>query len=89
MITTTAVLAQGITRESGQNIQDLVLPIIGSFLLIIIGGRLVAALMEERYGKMLSLIAGGVVVAGFVFLPDQAVGILKGLWNTFVSGGGA
>lgn len=73
----------GITAQSGEGLKDIVLGIIGSLLLILMAGRMLAAYAEERYGKMVSLVAGGAAVAGVAYFPDTAIAILKGLFSQF------
>ena len=88
MILADAMAQGGITAQSGEGLKNVLLGIIGSLLLIVVGGRMLAALTEERYGKMLSLIAGGAAVALFAYMPDVGVSILKG-FASMVTGGGA
>lgn len=80
----TMVLAQGLTPNSGTGLREIILGILGTLLIVVIAFRCFAAFTEERYGKMLGIIAAGIVVAGFVYFPSQAVGIFKGLWGAFV-----
>lgn len=79
------VMAQGggITAQSGEGLKNVVLGIIGSLLLIVMAGRMLASYTEERYGKMISLVAGGAAVAGVVYFPDTAISIVKGLFSQF------
>lgn len=80
------VVAQGLTPQSGTQLQNLVLPFIGSIFILFLAGRALGALLDERFGKMLSLFAAAIPVAGVVFLPEQSIEVLKGCY-TFVLGG--
>lgn len=76
----TMELAQ-LTPNSGTGLRRVILGILGTLLIVVIAIRVGVAFVEERYGKMLGIIAAAVVVAGFVYFPSQATSILKGLWN--------
>lgn len=80
----TMLLAQQLTENSGTQLRSIILGILGTLLIVVIAFRCFAAFTEERYGKMLGIVAAGIVVAGFVYFPSQAVGIFKGLWGAFV-----
>lgn len=88
MMASDIVLAQGLNPQAGINLQNLILPIIGAVLVIIIGARALGALVDEKYGKMVSLVAAAVVPALFIFVPDQGIAVLKGL-SSLLFGGGA
>lgn len=78
-------LAQaGLTANSADQFTKIILGIIGSLFLLVLGGRMLAAYGEERWGKMLSLLGGGIVVAGVCYTPDAVVSVLRGLFSTFV-----
>ena len=85
-MTTTVPLAAGgggLTAHSADAAKNVILGIIGSFLVVIVAGRSLSALASDQYGKMLSLAAGASVVALFTFFPDSGVGILKGFASMF------
>lgn len=74
-------LAQ-LNAGSGTNFRNIILGIIGTFAVVVLAARALGAFADERYGKMVTLLAAAVPVFGFCYFPDQAVEILKGLWSS-------
>lgn len=82
-----AVYFAELTGTTGLGLRNALLNILGSFLVLLVAFRAVALLADEKYGKMITLMLGGAVVAGFCFFPDQAIALLKALWITTFGGG--
>jgi hypothetical protein len=78
----TTVLAD-LTATSATNFRNIILGIIGTLATVVLAARTLGAFADERYGKMVTLIAAAVPVIGFSYFPDQTVSILKGLFSTF------
>ena len=74
----------GLTANSGTAVRNTILGIIGTFAVVVLAARSLAAFADERYGKLASLIAAAVPVMGFCYFPDATVGILKGLFSAFM-----
>lgn len=74
-------LAQ-ITDTTGQSLRHALLNILGSFLIVVIAFRAAALFLDDKWGRLVTLLLGGAVVAGFCFFPDQATDLLKSLWTT-------
>jgi hypothetical protein len=72
-----------LTANSGTTVRNTILGIIGTFAIVVLAARSLAAFADERYGKLGSLIAAAVPVTGFCYFPDQTVSILKGLFSAF------
>lgn len=81
------VVAQ-LDASSGTDLRDIVLGIIGTFVIVVLAARALAAFADERYGKMVTLILAAIPVIGFAYFPDSTVEILKGLFTSFAGGGG-
>lgn len=74
---------------SGTDARNIALGIIGTFAIVVLAARALAAFADERYGKMVTLIIAAIPVIGFAYFPDVTVNILKGLFTAFAGGGGA
>lgn len=84
----TVVLAQ-LDSNSGTDARNIALGIIGTFAIVVLAARALAAFADERYGKMVTLIIAAIPVIGFAYFPDVTVEILKGLFTAFAGGGGS
>jgi hypothetical protein len=82
------VLAQ-LNSTSGIDAANIALGIIGTFAIVVLAARALAAFADERYGKMVTLIIAAIPVIGFAYFPDLTVNILKGLFTAFAGGGNA
>lgn len=80
------VLAQ-LDSTSGTDARNIALGIIGTFAIVVLAARALAAFADERYGKMVTLIIAAIPVIGFAYFPDVTVNILKGLFTAFAGGG--
>jgi hypothetical protein len=74
---------------SGTDARNIALGIIGTFAIVVLAARALAAFADERYGKMVTLIIAAIPVIGFAYFPDVTVNILKGLFTAFAGGGNA
>jgi hypothetical protein len=72
---------------SGTDARNIALGIIGTFAIVVLAARALAAFADERYGKMVTLIIAAIPVIGFAYFPDVTVNILKGLFTAFAGGG--
>jgi hypothetical protein len=82
----TIVLAQ-LDANSGADARNIALGIIGTFAIVVLAARALAAFADERYGKMVTLIIAAIPVIGFAYFPDVTVNILKGLFTAFAGAG--
>ena len=81
------VLAAGtINATSLDSIKGIILGLCGTALIIILAIRALGYFANEKYGKFAGMAMAGVVVAGFVYFPDQLITMLKGLWSSIVGG---
>ncbi|TDQ00598.1 hypothetical protein [Labedaea rhizosphaerae] len=82
------IVAQGaLNSDSGAALAHVALGIIGSFILVILAFRALAAFADERYGKIVTCFLAAVPVFGFAYLPDQTRSLLSTLWSMFAGGG--
>lgn len=79
--------AAQLTPTSGTELRDVLLAVMGTFLLVVVAARGLAAFAEERYGKIVMLVLAAVPVAGVCYFPAQATELLKGLFTLFFGGG--
>ena len=77
-----------INATSGTDLANILLGIIGTFIMVVLAARALAAFADERYGKMVTLIAAAIPIIGFAYLPDVTLNVLKALFTTFVGGNG-
>lgn len=82
---TTINLAQ-LNANSGVNFRNIVLGIIGTLAVVVLAGRALGAFADERYGKLVTLLAAAIPVIGFCYFPDQTTSILKGLFTSIFGG---
>jgi hypothetical protein len=76
------VVAQ-LNATSGTGLRDIALAIIGTFAVVVLAARSLAAFADERYGKLITLVLAAIPVIGFAYYPDITVNILKGLFASF------
>jgi hypothetical protein len=86
MLLTVSTLADGFNQNSGVQLRNVFLAIIGTFGIIILAARSLAAMADERYGKMVTACLAAVPVFGIAYFPDQTLSILLGLWSAFWKG---
>jgi len=70
-----------LTANSGIAFRDIVLGILGTFTLIVLAARALAAYADDRYGKMVTLILAAVPVIGFCYFPDLTLEILQNMFQ--------
>ena len=81
-----AQLLADITAQSGSSLKTAILGICGTIFVIILAAKTLSAWAEEKYGKMVTLLVAGAVVAFVLFFPDQAVTVLKNIGSSIGSG---
>jgi hypothetical protein len=79
-------LLADITAQSGSSLKTAILGICGTIFVIMLAAKVLNAWAEEKYGKMVTLLVAGAVVAFVVFFPDQAVAVLKNIGSSIGSG---
>jgi hypothetical protein len=79
-------LLADITAQSGSSLKTAILGICGTIFVIILAAKTLSAWAEEKYGKMVTLLVAGAVVAFVLFFPDQAVTVLKNIGSSIGSG---
>lgn len=72
--------------NNGDAFKDWALAIIGNCALIVIAGRAVGYLAKQEWGAFITFAAAAVVVAGFVWAPDEAKTTLVGAWGLVAKG---
>jgi hypothetical protein len=86
LLTATTTWLADITPNTGHQLRDVMLGIVGTFALVVMAARALAAFADERYGKMITVFLGAVPIFGMAYFPDQVISILTGLWSTFTKG---
>lgn len=61
--------------------QELALKIVGNIFTVVFLVRALGAYIKKDWGDMISQIVFAVVLVGFIYFTDQAIGVLKFLWN--------
>lgn len=84
VVESTLFLAQ-LNATSGTSVRDIALGIIGTFAIVVLAARALAAFADEQYGKMVTLLLAAVPVFGFAYFPDSTVNILNGLFTAFTT----
>lgn len=82
------VLAQ-LNENSGDRLRDIILNIVGALTVAVMAARAAMALLDDRFGKMLGLLAGSALVLGICYFPDQFVDVSLGIFNSVTGGGSA
>ena len=82
----TSVLAQ-LKSDSFDALVDVILPLLGTLLLIVVGYRLFWAYVDDKPGKTLAAALGAIPAAMALFFPTETMDILKGLAQLIVGGG--
>lgn len=68
---------------TGSGLADAILVILGNIFVIILAGRGIQLWAKKEWGEMIGFLAGAVVVAAFIWLPDQMISLLQWFWNLF------
>ncbi|QFZ20575.1 hypothetical protein [Saccharothrix syringae] len=89
---TTIVTALGLAQTQPlqqinlDGIKDAIFALLGVLLMIVLGVRAFWSYMEDKPGKMVAQILGAMACGMFVFFPDTAENILKGVIQSIVGG---
>ena len=65
-----------------EGLKTTILAVLGTAFLIVLIVRIFNHWTKNDWGKMVGELVVAVVVAVFVFLPDTALGVIKGIANT-------
>lgn len=74
---------------TGTDLKDWVLLLAGNIFVVILAVRSVGYFAKREWGEFTGMIIAAVLVAGFVYFPDQAISVLKQVWQTFLGEGEA
>lgn len=67
---------------TGDGLKTAALVIIGNIFIVLLAAKALTYWAQERFGLLISCIAGAVVIAGFVWFPDQTKTILSSWWGS-------
>ncbi|ARZ69188.1 MULTISPECIES: hypothetical protein [Streptomyces] len=70
-----------IALSSGAELKSWVFLIAGNIFLIILAVRAIGHYAKREWGELLGHFLAGVVVAGFVFAPDESKDMLIAVWK--------
>lgn len=73
------LLAKGLTDAS--DLKDWVLLIAGNVFIIILVVRAIGYYAKREWGELIGHILIAVIVAGFIFTPNTAISLLRGIWE--------
>lgn len=68
---------------TGAGLTDAVLLILGNIFVIILAGRGLQLWAKKEWGEMVGFLAGAVLIAAFIWFPDQMINMLQFFWNAF------
>lgn len=71
---------------TGDVFTNWLLAILGNVFLLILVYRAVGHYARNEKGELLGHVALGILVAGFVYMPTQVVGIFKGAFSLITQG---
>jgi hypothetical protein len=86
MHTETTQYLAALSATSASGIAAIALGIIGTFAIVLLAARSLAAYADDRHGRMVTLIVAAVPIFFICYFPDQTVNILKALGTTFFGG---
>jgi len=66
---------------TGQAVKTAILLILGNVFIVLLAVRAVGAWARKEWGELVALVVGAVVVAGFIYFPDQIVNLLKTVYT--------
>lgn len=75
-----------ITGITGDAFKDWVIAILGNIFIIIMAVRMVGHYTKREWGELIGNVIMAVIVAAIVYMPDQFIGLLRGVWNLFTGG---
>ena len=67
-------------------IKQAIFTLLGVLLMIVLGVRAFWSYMEDKPGRMMAQILGAMACGVFIFFPDTAENILKGIIQSVVGG---
>lgn len=86
LLTGAAQLAQ-LTADSGLPIRDVILGIVGTFIIVVLAVRGFGYWLDDRYGKMGTLVLAAVPIVLFCYFPDTAMTVLRNVVTGIFGGG--
>lgn len=72
---------------SGEDLRDWILLVAGNIFIIVLAARSVGHFAKREFGEMIGMCVAAVVVAGFVYFPDESIDFLTDIWQTFLGSG--
>lgn len=77
---------QPLQQVNLDGIKQAVFTLLGVLLMIVLGVRAFWSYMEDKPGRMMAQILGAMACGVFVFFPDTAENILKGVIQSVIGG---
>ena len=74
---------------TGSEIANWIIAIVGNIFIVVVVVRLLQGWMKDEWGKIVSVLAGAVLVGACIYFPDQFKSFLGAIWNLFTGGGAA
>lgn len=74
---------------TGESIKTALLLLIGNAFIVFLAVVAFGTWARKEWGALVAALAGAVLVAGFIYFPAQAVGVLTGVWSAFFGSAGA
>lgn len=71
---------------TGDALKSAILLVVGNAFIVVLAVRAFGHWAKREYGEFVGLIVSAVLVAGFVYFPDEAVNLLKNMWNSLFGG---
>ena len=66
---------------TGESLKNALLLIIGNAFIVFLAIKAFGSWARKEWGELTALVAGAVVVSGFIYFPTQVVNLLKGIWT--------
>lgn len=70
---------------TGSGVRDLVLGIAGNLFIVVLALGAVTFWAKTEWGRFITLVLGALLVAGFVYMPDQSIAFFKAVIGKFFS----
>ncbi|GAB2992350.1 hypothetical protein GCM10027184_53180 [Saccharothrix stipae] len=77
---------QPLQQVNLDGIKQAIFTLLGVLLMIVLGVRAFWSYMEDKPGRMMAQILGAMACGVFIFFPDTAENILKGIIQSVVGG---
>ncbi len=71
---------------TGADFKDWVLVIAGNIFIVIFVIRAIGYYAKKEWGEMIAHIAVAIVIAGFIYMTDDTMNLLKAVWSLIVGG---